>query len=336
MIKKWIVLLCCLLALTLTAACGGDTAVATVNGEKVTVKEFNYYWENLSGIYAANDETLDDSLKETVAEQLVYYELLEQTAAKLDCLPAADEAQAYFEEQLANVYGSYEKGLEEIKNYGLDQDFFYAQYRYELMENKIKVLLGKKENVSIGEDEARAIYEADPARYNTRKVSHILIKPYAADNREAETDDGGNQIYTAAEWQTAKARAEKIIAELKDGADFKTLAIKYSDDTATAASGGVIDENLTEDNTDLEASFVKAAFTLDKAGDYTVTPVKTSYGYHILYCDGILSPDDMDAVLAYIIKTETAAKEQTLLTSYMDKQKDAAEIDYHMDVLESS
>lgn len=333
MVKKIMVIVLTLFAVVALTACG-SSAVAKVNGESVTVDDFDYYWENLSGIYEANDETLDDDTKDTVVDQLVYYKLLEQTAEDLDCVPADDETQSYFQKQLADLYGSYDDGLEEIEGFGLDQEFFYDQYRYELMENKIMAVLGKEQDVTVTQADAQEIYDADPESYNTRKVSQILIKPYAADNRDVETDDDGNEIYTDAEWQTAYDRAEKMIAQLEDGKSFATLAIKYSDDTTTAASGGVIDETLTEDNTDLEAAFVTAAFTLDKAGDYTLTPVKTSDGYHIIYCNEALSPNDMDTVLAAIVADQTELKEQELLTTYMDKQKDAAKIEYDYDAIE--
>lgn len=80
-----------------------------------------------------------------------------------------------------------------------------------------------------------------------------------------------------------KATAEKVIKELKAGKSFASLAKKYSTDTATKNKGGKL---AAFDNTDttLDSAFKKAAFKL-KTGDYTTTPVKTSYGYHIIKMD---------------------------------------------------
>lgn len=333
--KKWIVMVFILMLAASAAACGSSN-VAVVNGEGITVETFNDYWETLDGIYTANDETLDDSdeMKETVINQLVYYQLLEQTAVEMDCWPTDEEAQTYFEEQLASLYGSYDEGLEEIETYELDQDFFLNQYRYTLAEENIKDALAAEEDLTVTEEEAQEIYDADPVGYNTRVVSHILIAPYAADNRKVETDADGNSIYTDAEWQAAKERAEEIIDQLNAGASFATLAVKYSDDTTTAASGGKLDLTLTADNTDLVAPFVEAVFTLDKAGDYTKTPVKTIYGYHIIYCDEALSPDHMDEILSSIIDDQLETEKESLITTYMEKQQDAAAIEYHYDLVE--
>ncbi|MFD1429837.1 peptidylprolyl isomerase PrsA [Lacticaseibacillus mingshuiensis] len=80
-----------------------------------------------------------------------------------------------------------------------------------------------------------------------------------------------------------KAKAEDIIKLLaKDNTEknFNALAKKYSTDTGTATSGGKI---AAFDNTDtsLDSDFKTAAFKL-KQGEYTTTPVKTTYGYHVI------------------------------------------------------
>ncbi|MFD1392768.1 peptidylprolyl isomerase [Lacticaseibacillus jixianensis] len=81
-----------------------------------------------------------------------------------------------------------------------------------------------------------------------------------------------------------EATATEVLNTLKKDnseANFKKLAKKYSTDTATASNAGKLDPF---DNTDtsLDSTFKAAAFKLKKDGDYTTTPVKTSYGYHII------------------------------------------------------
>ncbi|MCP8857614.1 peptidylprolyl isomerase PrsA [Latilactobacillus fuchuensis] len=80
-----------------------------------------------------------------------------------------------------------------------------------------------------------------------------------------------------------KATAETVIAELaKDNTtkNFTTLAAKYSTDTGTKKDGGKLP---TFDSTDtsLDSTFKTAAFKL-KTNEYTTTPIKTSYGYHVI------------------------------------------------------
>ncbi|KRM72901.1 peptidylprolyl isomerase PrsA [Lacticaseibacillus brantae] len=80
-----------------------------------------------------------------------------------------------------------------------------------------------------------------------------------------------------------EAEAKTIIADLaKDNSEknFAALAKKNSTDSGTKDDGGKLP---AFDNTDtqLDSTFKTAAFKL-KQGQYTTTPVKTQYGYHVI------------------------------------------------------
>jgi peptidyl-prolyl cis-trans isomerase C len=108
---------------------------------------------------------------------------------------------------------------------------------------------------------------------------------------EAETEDrlkaryqtfvkdkaGQEQVHARHILVKSEAEANQVIAELDKGADFATLAKKYSTDRG-AGSGGDLgyfghDEMVKE--------FADAAFALP-AGQYTKTPVKTEFGWHVI------------------------------------------------------
>ncbi len=74
-----------------------------------------------------------------------------------------------------------------------------------------------------------------------------------------------------------EAEAKSIIAQLDKGADFATLAKKYSTDPG-ATSGGDLGY-FTRD--DMVPAFSAAAFALP-VGKYTETPVKTEFGWHVI------------------------------------------------------
>jgi peptidyl-prolyl cis-trans isomerase C len=71
--------------------------------------------------------------------------------------------------------------------------------------------------------------------------------------------------------------ALSIIDQLNKGADFATLAKKYSTDSGAASGGdlGYFTRN------DMVPAFAAAAFAL-KPGQYTKTPVKTQFGWHVI------------------------------------------------------
>lgn len=74
--------------------------------------------------------------------------------------------------------------------------------------------------------------------------------------------------------------AKDIIKQLQDGGDFAALAKKYSTDSATKNKAGKLPAFDSTD-TSLDSDFKTAAFKL-KTGEITATPVKTTYGYHVI------------------------------------------------------
>ena len=73
-------------------------------------------------------------------------------------------------------------------------------------------------------------------------------------------------------------QAKKIIAQLKGGADFSKLAAQYSTEPGAKDRGG--DLGFFK-QTDMVPEFAAAAFKL-KPGEYTLTPVKTQFGWHVI------------------------------------------------------
>jgi len=102
-------------------------------------------------------------------------------------------------------------------------------------------------------------------------VKHILIIPDVA---EGTTEEAKSEAETA-----AYNKAVELINKLNEGADFEQLAKDNSNDTASASNGGVIN-NVTKEGYVTE--FYNAAYELED-GKYTTKPVKSEYGYHIIY-----------------------------------------------------
>jgi len=137
------------------------------------------------------------------------------------------------------------------------------------------LLLNYKRNLAAKDYIKTIITDAEiQTYYNTKTVgdiraSHILIKPDTTDSMTADEK-------TAKETE-AENLAKDIIKKLNNGEDFATLAKKYSDD-GSASKGG--DLGWFNKGAMVE-SFETAAYALKK-GEYTKTPVKSDYGYHII------------------------------------------------------
>lgn len=80
----------------------------------------------------------------------------------------------------------------------------------------------------------------------------------------------------------ARDKADKALAEvLKKGSDFKVLAAKYSEDTATKDNSGDLGF-LKKDTIGLDPAFAQSCFNDLKVGETTKQIVKSDFGYHII------------------------------------------------------
>ncbi len=93
--------------------------------------------------------------------------------------------------------------------------------------------------------------------------------------------------------------AKDIIEQLNKGGDFNKLASEKSTDAASARQGGDLGYFT---KTSMVPEFANAAFAL-KSGDYTKTPVKTDFGYHVIKVEDKrkTTPPKLEAVKPQLI-----------------------------------
>jgi len=158
--------------------------------------------------------------------------------------------------------------------YQANADKFQSLERADV-EYVVLDLASVQKTVSVSEEELKSYYEQNMARLSNleeRRVSHILITADAA--------------APAAERDKARAKAEKLLAEIKQSPDkFADLARKNSQDPGSAAKGGDLD---FFSRGAMVKPFEEAAFALKK-GD-TSDVVETEFGFHILRLTDIKSP----------------------------------------------
>ncbi|MBR2278954.1 MAG: peptidyl-prolyl cis-trans isomerase [Eubacterium sp.] len=123
----------------------------------------------------------------------------------------------------------------------------------------------------------------------TYSVRHILVKPETGKEKEESSDTNSTPKYTKAQWDAAKKKADKYLAEYKKGKknelSFATLAEEYSDDTESTSKGSSGMYGGLYDGVSLGQmvpSFEKWA--TDKSRKYGDTGiVKSDFGYHIMF-----------------------------------------------------
>ncbi|WP_299013504.1 peptidylprolyl isomerase [uncultured Photobacterium sp.] len=163
-----------------------------------------------------------------------------------------------------------------------------------------------KTTLEVSEDDANAYYDEHQSKYATaeqRKVSHILV--------EGDSDE-------------AKAKAEELLAQLNDGADFVQLAESSSDDTFSARDGGQLD---WFERGVMDPAFEDAAFALNKGETSAV--VQSSFGYHIIKVDDV--KESQVKPFAEVRDDITAeVREQRAAEAFYDLQTQLAETAFEM------
>ncbi len=122
-------------------------------------------------------------------------------------------------------------------------------------------------NYAPTDETLREIYDAQAQQFfeeEQRSVRHILLEGEAGDNF------------------SALAEAQELVARLRSGEDFSTLATEYSTDIGSAAQGG----NLGWINRGATVpAFESVAFTLEE--NEISDPVESEFGVHIIRVDEI-------------------------------------------------
>ncbi|WMO13050.1 SurA N-terminal domain-containing protein [Pseudoalteromonas piscicida] len=207
---------------------------------------------------------------------------------------------------------------EEVQNYyDLNQTQFQAPELVAVNYIELKAEdLAPAEPVT--EEALKTFYEEQKNQYlepERRRVSHILVD--ASEDAEA-----------------AKQKADEILTELNNGADFAVVAEEKSDDVVSAELGGDLDW-IERDM--MDPAFEDAAFALAAVGDVSEV-VESEFGFHIIKLTDIQRQqaqsfddvkDDLRAELEKAAKIDAFYQKQTrvaeLAFEMADSLQDAAE-----------
>jgi parvulin-like peptidyl-prolyl isomerase len=297
-----------LLALGLLAAgCGSSkksvpaSAVAVVGSDTITKAQFNSLMAGAQRNYKARKTAFPKpgtaqykSIQDQAVQYLVQEDELGQKAKALKITITPKEVAARLVQIKAQYFGGSEKTYKaQLKAQGLTQaqieQDLYAQILSEKLYNKITA------SVKVSDADVKAYYDAHQSVYHTaasRDVRHILVNN--------------------------KALADQLETQLKNGADFATLAKKYSKDPGSAKQGGKL--TITKGQT--VAAFDKEAFSL-KTGE-TSPPVHTQYGWHIIQALSAIKPakqTPLASVKDSIRQQLLQSKKTTVMTNWVNQLK---------------
>lgn len=254
-----------LLALV-AAGCGGSDedavdadTIAVVDGEKIPKSEFDALIDRSRVQYKTQQQEFPKAgtaeyraLQAQVVTYLVRRAETEKEAAELGITVTDAEVEKRIAEVKKQYYEDDDKKLQAaLKQQGYSMEALKDQLHGQLLSEKLVERLTK--DVSVPEIEIRKYYEDNKSQYlvpESREVRHILVK--------------------------TKDQAASIRAQLRGGADFASLAKKYSLDPGSKTQGG----KLTIAKGQTVPSFERASFSL--ATNELSAPIKTQFGFHLI------------------------------------------------------
>lgn len=314
------------LVFVLVAACFAVTAcgqnltpvadsVMKINGQDVPKGVFSYYMKSTQNYLSSYGIDFES---EEGKEYLYYiesqsYEMLKEVAAvrgaAVDMGLKMDTAER-------------DKLLTEEKS-SFESDDAYQKWltENEMTENDVLWLLESQllgeayynevtKEITVSDEDAKAAFEADPDKYITKQFAHIFLEV---------PDDA-----TEAEKAAIKKKAEGFVKELDNGGDFAAIATQNNTDS-TANTGGSLSQTVTRDTSTYVEEFNKAAFALTKVGEYTKTPVETSFGYHIIKLEACT--DQFEGLKESIKEEMSSSQKEEAYSNALDELMKNVKID---------
>ena len=251
---------------------------AVVNGEEISMQELEQFAgvrNILMQLLQSNQEfasvilqteagqNVVEEFRKMKLEQLVTNELLVQEA-KNRGLEVSDEEMNNIFDQQVNALKQQNNLNDQQLEQAIQQQGFESmdQYKDMFFENNMNGFLVNKlreevvSGVSVSDEEAKEYYDNNQQQYETaeqKKVSHILFNE--------------------------KAKAEEVLTEINNGADFAEMAKEHSTGP-TAENGGDLGF-ITANEQGLDRTFRDAAMNLS-VGEVTSEPVETQFGFHLI------------------------------------------------------
>jgi len=260
-------------ALNACSSGGGSadtTVAATVNGKKIMMSEVerlvNQQAQGKQAQLSAHDLA---QARIQVLDSLIQREVLYQRAEQEKVMPTEDQVTAFVNDQKQQSGMSEEDFARKLKEQNLTPEAFREEAKKDLA---IKALQDKYAGkITISDREVEDYYNNNKQQFkNERGVALAMIAVDPADNsQQGITNDAKGDA-------DAKVKIDDVYQQLKNGADFATVARAKSEDQSLLRGGDIgfaTEEDLRQNGFPTEV--ISQLFGPMQAGSFTA-PVKFS------------------------------------------------------------
>lgn len=275
----------------------GTQPVAEIDGYTVTANDL---YEDMKDVYSIS--SLLDKIDNKILEEKY---------------PETDEMNDELKQQAESYYSAYKQYYKMDKetflsNNGFGSEKAFLEYlrlqyrRNKYAEDYIKTLISDKEVEKYYEDKV----------YGDINTKHILVK---VDSSASDEDK-----------KKAEDLAKEIISKLNDGKSFDDVKEEYKDQITYEELG------YKSYNANLESAYMEAMQKLEN-NSYSKEPVKTSYGYHVIYrIDQKEKPalDDVKEEIIDSLVSEKKSEDKNISYVALDKMREESGLKFSDTVLE--
>ena len=275
----------------------GTQPVAEIDGYTVTANDL---YEDMKDEYSIS--SLLDKIDNKILEEKY---------------PETDEMNDELKQQAESYYSAYKQYYKMDKetflsNNGFGSEKAFLEYlrlqyrRNKYAEDYIKTLISDKEVEKYYEDKV----------YGDINTKHILVK---VDSSASDEDK-----------KKAEDLAKEIISKLNDGKSFDEVKEEYKDQITYEELG------YKSYNANLESAYMEAMQKLEN-NSYSKEPVKTSYGYHVIYrIDQKEKPalEDVKEEIIDSLVSEKKSEDKNISYVALDKMREESGLKFSDTVLE--
>lgn len=275
----------------------GTQPVAEIDGYTVTANDL---YEDMKDVYSIS--SLLDKIDNKILEEKY---------------PETDEMNDELKQQAESYYSAYKQYYKMDKetflsNNGFGSEKAFLEYlrlqyrRNKYAEDYIKTLISDKEVEKYYEDKV----------YGDINTKHILVK---VDSSASDEDK-----------KKAEDLAREIISKLNDGKSFDDVKEEYKDQITYEELG------YKSYNANLESAYMEAMQKLEN-NSYSKEPVKTSYGYHVIYrIDQKEKPalEDVKEEIIDSLVSEKKSEDKNISYVALDKMREESGLKFSDTVLE--
>ena len=275
----------------------GTQPVAEIDGYTVTANDL---YEDMKDVYYIS--SLLDKIDNKILEEKY---------------PETDEMNDELKQQAESYYSAYKQYYKMDKetflsNNGFGSEKAFLEYlrlqyrRNKYAEDYIKTLISDKEVEKYYEDKV----------YGDINTKHILVK---VDSSASDEDK-----------KKAEDLAKEIISKLNDGKSFDDVKEEYKDQITYEELG------YKSYNANLESAYMEAMQKLEN-NSYSKEPVKTSYGYHVIYrIDQKEKPalEDVKEEIIDSLVSEKKSEDKNISYVALDKMREESGLKFSDTVLE--